>query len=157
MQNNETAQSQNQFVPMSKKVSIYRYLALIGHVCLLAWLAIWYFLLDDARDYSNAFVLLVYILPLVLPLYGIIKAKPYTHAWSCFVVLWYFLHALTTMYAEPSYIIHASIEMFFASMMFVGCSMFARFRGQELGTGLPKLSKVMAEEKAMFERADDQK
>lgn len=157
MQNNESSKLENQNVPMSKRVTIYRYLALIGHIGLLGWLSIWYLLLDDVHEYSNTFVMVVYILPLVLPLHGIIKAKPYTHAWSCFVVLWYFLHSLTTMYAESDYIIHASIELVFASIMFVGCSMFARFRGQELGTGLPKLSKVMAEEKAMFERVNEQK
>ena len=138
---------------MSPKVKTYRYLALIGHLGLLGWMSIWYLLLTDARDYSNTFVIVVYLLPLLLPLYGIIKAKPYTHAWSCFVVLWYLMHSVTVMYVEPSYIIHALIEMFFVIMMFVGCSMFARLRGKELGTGLPKLSKVMEDEKLLFEKS----
>jgi uncharacterized membrane protein len=137
---------------MSTKVKVYRYLALIGHLGLLTWMTIWYLILSDSRDYSNTFVIVIYLLPLVLPLYGIIKAKPYTHAWSCFIVLWYLMHSVTVMYVEPSFIIHAVIELVFVIMMFVGCSMFARLRGKELGTGLAKLSKVMEEEKALFER-----
>jgi uncharacterized membrane protein len=138
---------------MSTKVKVYRYLALSGHIALLAWMCIWYFALSSAREYSAAFIIIVYILPLLFPLHGIIKAKPYTHAWSCFIVLWYFMHSTTTMYVEPTYILHASIEMVFVIMMFVGCAMFARLRGQELGRGLPKLSKVMEQEKEAFEGA----
>lgn len=148
---NEALNLSDKQTPMSTKVKIYRYLALIGHLGLLVWMIIWYLILTDSRDYSNTFVFVIYLLPLLLPLHGIIKAKPYTHAWSCFVVLWYLMHSVTVMYVEPTYMVHAIIEMIFVIMMFVGCSMFARLRGKELGTGLPKLSKVMEEEKAIFE------
>lgn len=55
------------------------------------------------------------------------------------------------MYAEPSQLIYASVELVLACSMFVGCAMFARLRGQELGTKLPKLSKVMQQERELFE------
>lgn len=140
---------------MSSKVTMYRYLALISHVGLLLWMAIWYFWLADATGYSYSFVFILYLLPLLLPLPGIIKAKPYTHAWSCFVVLWYFMHAITVMYSEPAFMLYAIIELCLAIAMFVGCSLFARFRGQEIGSALPKLSKVMEQEKAHFEGRND--
>lgn len=139
-------------IPMSKKVKAYRLLALISHISLLAWMAVWYFAFNTSSEYSFAFVFLLYILPLLFPLKGVIQAKPYTHAWACFIVLWYFLHAITVMYAEPEYIWFATLELILASTMFIGCSVFARLRGQELGTSLPKLSKVMEEEKERFER-----
>lgn len=145
----------NLLQPMSKQVKRYRYLALCSHVGLLLWMAVWYFLLKTPQGYSIVFISVMYLLPLLLPLYGIIKAKPYTHAWSCFVVLWYFLHAITVMYSEPEYFLHASVELALAIGMFIGCSMYARFRGQELGTGLPKLSKVMEQEKALFEQGGE--
>ncbi|MFC4699306.1 DUF2069 domain-containing protein [Glaciecola siphonariae] len=138
-------------VMMSKTVVRYRYLALVSHVLLLAWMSIWYLALDTKADYSITFILLFYILPLLLPLKGIIQAKPYTHAWACFIVLLYFLHAITVIYAEPVYLFHAGAELVLASAMFVGCMMFARLRGQELGTNLEKLSKVMEDEKNRFE------
>lgn len=135
---------------MGAKTRIYRNIALFSHLGLLVWLAIWYSLFSNT-DYSLIFILLIYFVPLLLPLYGVIKAKPYTHAWTCFVVLWYFLHAITIMYAEPSQLIYASVELVLACSMFVGCAMFARLRGQELGTKLPKLSKVMQQERELFE------
>jgi uncharacterized membrane protein len=139
---------------MSEKVKRYRYLALVSHVLLLVWMSVWYLALDTKADYSLAFILLLYIVPLMLPLWGIIKAKPYTHAWACFIILFYFLHAITVMYAEPDYLLHASLELVLATGMFTGCMMYARLRGQELGSNLPKLSKVMEDEKAHFERRD---
>ncbi|MFW8589602.1 DUF2069 domain-containing protein [Glaciecola sp. 2405UD65-10] len=141
-----------QIKPMSSKVKSYRFLALISHIGLLSWLSIWYLLLNNSQQYSFAFVFIVYLLPLLLPLHGVIKAKPYTHAWACFIVLWYFLHGITVIYSEPSYIVHAIIELVLAIGMFAGCSLFARNRGQELGSALPKLSKVMEQEKEYFER-----
>lgn len=137
--------------PMSDKTKRYRYLALISHVLLLAWMSIWYLALDTKAEYSVVFILLFYILPLLFPLKGVVEGKPYTHAWACFVVLLYFLHSITVLYAEPDYLWHASLELLLASGMFVGCSAYARLRGQELGTSLPKLSKVMEDEKARFE------
>ena len=138
-------------VKMSQKVHRMRYLALISHVCLIAWMIMWYFAIPDTSDYSSVFKILFYILPLLLPLYGIVQGKPYTHAWASFIVLLYFLHSITVLYAEPQLMWLAVVELLLASAMFVGCSTFARLRGQELGTGLPKLKTVMEDEKNLFE------
>ncbi|WP_284217563.1 DUF2069 domain-containing protein [Agaribacter marinus] len=142
---------------MSPRVRFYRWLALSCHILLTLWMCIWYLGLDIAQQYSTTFKLLVYILPLLLPLPGIVSAKPYTHAWACFVVLLYFLHGITVIYAEPQFIWHGIIELFLALGMFVGCSVFARLRGQELGTGLKKLSAVMKEEKELFDKQSTSK
>lgn len=144
-------------VPMSSLVRKMRFLALFSHLGLLAWMAIWYFALPMTAEYSVLFKVLIYLLPLLLPLPGILKGKPYTHAWASFIVLLYFLHAITVLYAEPSQIPYAAIELVLAIGMFIGCSTFARLRGQELGTGLPKLKTVMEQEKALFEGKSNEK
>ncbi len=141
----------NKIIPMSTRVKQLRYIALGSHFALLAWMIVWYFFLPITADYSVTFKILFYILPLLLPLPGIIQGKPYTHAWASFIVLLYFLHGITVTYAEPSQMIYAIIELLLAVSMFIGCSSFARLRGQELGTGLPKLKAVMDEEKELFE------
>jgi uncharacterized membrane protein len=116
----------------------------------------WYFFLPMTADYSVGFIVLIYIVPLLLPLPGIIQGLPYTHAWASFIVLLYFLHSITVIYAEPTQIIYASIELVLAIGMFAGCSSFARLRGQELGTGLPKLKRVMDDEKNLYEGKSDE-
>ncbi|MFQ3249731.1 DUF2069 domain-containing protein [Glaciecola sp.] len=141
----------NTSAPMSGRVKKLRYLALFSHITLIVWMLIWYFLLPITADYSIVFKLLLFIVPLLLPLPGILQGKPYTHAWASFIVLLYFLHSITVLYAEPSQMLYATIELVLAIAMFVGCSGFARLRGQELGTGLPKLKTVMEAEKNLYE------
>jgi uncharacterized membrane protein len=140
-----------QTVKMSPLVKKMRWLALVSHIALIVWMAVWYFGLSNVHNYSNTFIVLVYIVPLLLPLKGIVQGKPYTHAWTSFIVLLYFLHAITVIYAEPTQILYASIELLLAIGLFTGCAVYARLRGQELGIGLRKLSEVMAEEKKRFE------
>lgn len=137
---------------MHKNTKHYRLLALTCHVLLLLWIIVWQFLLRTEQVYSVLFVVVVYIIPLVLPLPGVIKGKPYTHAWANFIVLFYVIHGLTILYAEPHEWIYACIELLLAIGMFVGCSVYARKRGRELGEGLQKLSVVMDQERQKFER-----
>ncbi|MDG1120815.1 MAG: DUF2069 domain-containing protein [Glaciecola sp.] len=140
----------NNDIDMQPKTTLYRTLSLVGYFGLLAWVIIWHFALTNT-EYSVTFILLLYVLPLVFPLYGIVKGKPYTHAWASFVVLLYLMHGITAWYSIPEQWLYALIEVIFSVIMFTGCSMYARLRGQELGHSLPKLKQVMEDEKQRFE------
>ena len=135
-------------LPSTKK---YRYIALCCHVGLLIWITIWQFSLRPEPVYSTVFIFAMYVLPLLLPLPGIIKAKPYTHAWANFIVLFYVLHGITILYAESHEWVYALIELLLATGMFIGCAVYARKRGKELGQGLQKLKTVMEKERQRFE------
>lgn len=130
--------------------STYRKITLIGYVGLLLLMPLWLFLLSPSA-LSPALTFVLFILPLLLPLKGIIAGKPYTHAWANFVVLIYFMHSLTSLWVSPNEILFASAEFIFASMMFYGATYYAKYRGQELGLGIKKLKVEMAEEKARME------
>ena len=137
---------------MFKQTSHFRYLALVSHIGLLLWVTLWQLVFREEPSYSLTFIFLLYILPLLLPLPGIVRGKPYTHAWANFIVMFYLIHGLTIIYAEPHEWLYAVIELFFATLMFIGCAVYARKRGRELGQGLKKLSTVMREEREKFER-----
>ena len=130
----------------------FRYLALVSHILLLLWVVIWQFFLTTTHGYSTLFISLVYVVPLLLPFKGIMQAKPYTHAWASFVVLFYLMHGCTVAYAVPSERLYAIIELILCCGMFIGCSAFARKRGRELGLGIKKLKQEMQEEKDYFEK-----
>lgn len=134
-----------------QNTQFYRYLALISHILLLAWVCTWHFALRPEQAFSTTFILLIYVVPLALPLPGVIKGKPYTHAWANFIVMFYLIHGLTIIYAEPHEWLYAVIELVLATTMFIGCAVYARKRGQELGQGLQKLSAVMEQERKQFE------
>ena len=77
--------------------------------------------------------------------------KPYTYAWANFFLMLYFLHAFTILYIDDGERWLATIELALTSLAFVSNILFARFRGQELGLKLKRLSKVEKDEKQRFE------
>ena len=136
---------------MAKNTRFFRSLTLLSYFGLLIWLPCWYFILSDDDKLTPLFIGLILIAPLLLPIKGLLKGSPYTHAWTNFIVMFYLMHGLTSLYTAPSEWLYALIELVFATALFIGCSFYARLRGKELGMGIKKLKHEMAEEKAFFE------
>ncbi len=128
-----------------------RWLALLSHLALLLWVITWQAFLSPHPHLNSAVMALAWSLPLLLPLPGIWVGKPYTHAWANFVLMVYFVHALTLMYVDNGERWLALIELLLTSCAFVGNILFARRRGKELGLKLSKLSEVEKREKQDFE------
>ncbi len=139
--------------PIAKKPITKRFqrFALTGYIGLLILMPIWLFLIAPREGHSNAFIFVVYIVPLLLPLKGIIQDKPYTYAWANFIVMFYFIHGFTLLWVAQDQLIWVLLELTFASLMFIGCTYYARHRGQELGLKIRKLKEELAEEKAAHE------
>ena len=135
-------------ITKSKITQKYQRMALVGYVGLLILMPTWMFLISPTEQYSNGFIFTFYILPLLLPLKGIIQDKPYTYAWANFIVMIYFIHSLTMIWIAPEQLIWALLELAFATSMFIGCTYYARHRGQELGLKIRKLKEDLADEKA---------
>lgn len=109
-----------------------------GYFGLLIFLPIWNLILVPSVM-DKYITLLLTVGPLLLPMWGILKRKPYTYAWSNFIVLFYMLHGLTLIWDRPDERVYVVIELILTFMMFIGCSYFAKFRGQELGLSIRKI------------------
>ncbi|WP_102796894.1 DUF2069 domain-containing protein [Bowmanella denitrificans] len=131
---------------MNPKTRFFRILALSSYISLLLFSILWHFVLTTEGQYSLLFLFLMWVLPLLLPLRGILQGKPYTHAWANFILMFYLLHGLTGIYALQQEYWYAAIEVLLASLAFIGCSFFARLRGRELGLGLKKLKENNSKE-----------
>tara|TARA_R110000868_G_scaffold54248_1_gene169802 strand:- start:289 stop:714 length:426 start_codon:yes stop_codon:yes gene_type:complete len=129
----------------------YQRLALSSYFILIAWLLIWHFILTPDKSTSTVFTLLFWILPILLPLKGLLQSKPYTYAWTNFIVMYYLLHGLTAIYAVEGERLYALIEIILCCGLFTGCSYYARMRGRELGLGIRKLKDELREEQQAFE------
>ncbi len=140
---------------MQLSTQFYRKLTLISYFSLLTWLVVWHFALTPDKVTSVTFTLIMWILPIVLPMKGLVAGKPYTHAWTNFVVMYYLLHGLTSVYAVDGERLYAVIEILLCVGLFIGCSMYARLRGRELGLGLRKLKDELADEKRAFESSSN--
>ncbi|GEK08358.1 DUF2069 domain-containing protein [Pseudoalteromonas sp. McH1-7] len=139
--------------PITKRFQL---LALIGYFGLLILMPLWLFVLAPREGYSIAFVFAVYVLPLLLPLKGILQDKPYTYAWANFIVMFYFIHGFTLLWISPDELLLVLLEIALATSMFIGCTYYARHRGQELGLKIRKLKEDLADEKAAHEHSQDQ-
>ena len=119
----------------------HRKIALTGYFSLLIYLPIWLLYLNPSYGLSPILTLVMFTVPLLFPLKGLLQGNPYTFAWSNFIVMLYFLHGLTTLWVSSADYLWASIELFFATMMFISGTYYAKYRGQELGLGLKKINK----------------
>ncbi|MEZ9441117.1 DUF2069 domain-containing protein [Vibrio atlanticus] len=138
--------------PMSPKTKLFRYLALTGNLSLLFWVVAWQMTFSPHPHLSNVTLAIAWAIPLLLPLPGILSGKPYTHAWANFVLMLYFLHALTIMYVDGGERLLAAVELLLTTLGFAGNILFTRFRAKELGIKLKRLSEVEKKEKAKFEQ-----
>ncbi len=116
----------------------FKKIALFGYFSLLFFMPLWLLVLSPSESLSTSTTLILFTLPLLFPLKGLLQGNPYTYAWSNFIVLIYFLHSLTTLWVLPSDRVWAILELIFASTMFLGCSYYAKYKGQELGLSIRK-------------------
>lgn len=111
-----------------------------GYLFLVVLLSVWFINQGINGQYSLTFTLL-WIVPILLPLKGVIQGKPYTYAWGSFVICLYMLQGLTLLYVTNEHFIFALVEVLLLGALLVGFPFYARIRGRELGLGLKKLKK----------------
>lgn len=108
-----------------------------GYIALVLLLTGWFVGQGLSGEYSLLFSLL-WVVPLLLPLRGVLKGDPYTYAWGGFVLCLYLLHSLTLLYVADGALLFAIIETLLLMALLIGFSFYARLRGKELGLGLKK-------------------
>ncbi len=114
----------------------YRKIALVGYFGLLVFMPLWLVWLEPSSLGAGLAIGLFFV-PLLFPIRGLLAGNPYTYAWSNFIVMWYFLHSLTSLWVSDNKI-YPSIELILASVMFFGATYYAKYRGQELGLSIRK-------------------
>ena len=136
---------------MTFSSTFFKKLTLSSYLLLIIWLIIWHFVLTIDKPTSTLFTIIFWIVPILLPAKGLIQGKPYTYAWTNFIVMYYLLHGLTAIYAVAGESLYALIEIILCCTLFTGCSFYARVRGRELGLGIRKLKDELLEEQQAFE------
>ncbi len=124
-------------------------LGYLGLVCLLAGR----FITQGIEGQYSLLFSMLWIIPILLPIRGIIKGHPYTYAWASFILCLYMLHGLTLLYVTETAQLFALIEVVLIGLLLCSFPFYARIRGRELGLGLKKKSVVEAEERAAVEAA----
>lgn len=107
-------------------------LALCGYLGTFILLVTWYGWLSPPQRLPIWLVLLLVGIPLLLPLRGLLHGRPYTYAWSLFLALGYFSHAVIELYSTPSDRYLASLELALVLCWFVGAIYYIRRRKPQL-------------------------
>lgn len=85
-------------------------LSRLGYLALVLLLGGWFIGQGINGEYTLLFSLL-WVIPLLLPMKGILKGNPYTYAWASFILCLYMLHALTLLYVTTDALAFAAIEV----------------------------------------------
>ncbi len=114
---------------MTPKISLY--LTLSGYFALLILLIVWHGFIFPAEK-QHWLILAFIITPLLFPLSGLLKEKPYTYAWTSFVILLYFMHGIVEAWANDNERIFAIIEVYLSVQVYIGAIYYARLQGRAL-------------------------
>lgn len=63
---------------------------------------------------------------------GLLNEKPYTYAWTSFVILIYFIHGVVEAWANDNERIYAVIEIYLSVQVYIGAIYYARLQGRAL-------------------------
>ena len=119
---------------MTPKTSLY--ITLSGYFALLLLLIIWHGFLYPAS--KQPLLITVFIItPLLLPLRGLLKEKPYTYAWTSFVIMLYFMHGVVEVWANENERIYALLEVYLSTQVYIGAIYYARLQGRALKKANP--------------------
>lgn len=88
-------------------------------------------ILDAWQRQAHYVVWLLWLLPLAMPLTGMLRDRLRSFAWLTFIVLLYFIMAVLRLFAEPESI-RAQLELVAVVMLFCCAMFYIRERGREL-------------------------
>lgn len=107
-------------------IKISRLLTLAGYFGLMAGFYAWIFVLNETPEHKVSILLLIQIGPLLFPLMGLLRGKIYTHAWSIYLAIMYFVAGVWYASGENSFAF--GLYVVTASMLFfIGTAMYTRY------------------------------
>ena len=110
--------------------TFFRQLTLFCYFGLMISLIVWITLGDHSADYPTAAWLIIGVVPLLFPLRGLLHGKPYTYAWTTFLMLLYFSHGIGELYSASNFALFPSLEVLFSLITFVGAITFIRINAR---------------------------
>ncbi len=105
---------------------LFRALTLISFFGLMLSLLAWIFIAPHAKNYPVAAMLTIGLVPLLFPMRGLLYGRPYTHAWTSFLMLFYFSHAVGELYSAPAVSIYPLLALICSSICFCSTIIYVK-------------------------------
>jgi uncharacterized membrane protein len=112
-------------------IALGRWLTLTGFFSLMAGLFAWHLVLNPPARHLISIIIFFQLGPLMLPLFGLLKGKLYTHAWSMYLAIFYFV--IGVWYAGKAEDLMIGLFVIVTSLVFfTGCVIYTRFMGKQM-------------------------
>ena len=117
-------------------IKLGRWLTLSGYFSLLFGLFAWHLLIEPAEKHLISIIIFLQLGPLMLPLFGLLNGKLYTHAWSMYMAIFYFV--VGVWYVGSSEDLMIGLYVIFTSLVFfAGTVLYTRYMGKQLKESAP--------------------
>lgn len=109
-----------------KNPSLWRVATLSGYFGTLAFLMVWIIWLSPSTT-PRSIVLAIALLPMLIPLRGLLHGRLYTHAWTSFLALPYFAFGIDAMVHRTEMKWLGAVLVILSTLWFCGCMFYARY------------------------------
>ena len=114
----------------TKQINAGHWLTLAGYFSLMAGLYSWHLLINDTEKHLISIIHVLQIGPLLFPLRGLLKKKLYTHAWSMYMAIYYFIVGVWYAAGKESFLFGLYVVAT-SLMFFLGTALFTRYSGKD--------------------------
>ena len=117
---------------LNTMTQFYKHLSLASYFGLMISLLLWIIIGEHSDNYPIFAWLIIGLIPLLFPLRGLLHGKPYTHAWTGFLLLFYFAHGIGEVYSACGLHLYASLEVIFSTLSFIASILFIRLNARDI-------------------------
>lgn len=107
-----------------------RWLTLTGYFGLMIGLFAWHLLINKTEAHLISIIVLTQLGPLMFPLRGLLHGKTYTHAWSIYLAIFYFIIGIWYAGAGETLMIGLYVTAF-SLLFFVGTVLYTRLSARK--------------------------
>lgn len=118
---------------MNGMAKFYNGLAVASNLMLIALLLAWLAWLLPPPDALIVPFLLLLVVPLLIPLRGLLHYRRYTHAWTSLLAVLYFAHGVAAAGTAGLSRTLGLLEILLSVGLFTGCAMYAKATRPEAG------------------------
>ena len=112
---------------MNEKFNRWRRISLISYFILLITVVVWYFVISPPQYILSTIFSVMYVGILLAPLVFLIKKNQKVYAWSSYIMLIYFSHAIIETWANDVHRYYAIIELVSSSVYFISATICAGY------------------------------
>lgn len=111
---------------MSTAIRLGRWSSLAGYFGLMAGFYAWIFVLNETPGHLVSLLLILLIGPMLFALMGLLKGRIYTHAWSIYLAIFYFIVGVWYASADSSFLF-GLYTVAMSLLFFIGTSVYTRY------------------------------